>query len=96
MVPDAAAIGDRVAREIFQQEVRELARTAAAAVRRGGLSPDGVPVALAGGLLTHSTFFRDEFLRQLRGCGVAPGPVGVVNDPALGALVLARKLVGKQ
>ena len=96
VVLDAAAAGDRAARDIFEQEVRELARTAAGAVRRGGLSPDGVPVALAGGLLTHSTIFRDEFLRQLRGCGVTPGPVGVVSDPALGAVVLARKLVEKQ
>jgi hypothetical protein len=30
---------------------------------------------------------------DLRECGVTPGPVGLVDDPAVGAVVLAQKLL---
>jgi N-acetylglucosamine kinase-like BadF-type ATPase len=96
VVLDAAASGDRVASAIFEQETRELARTAAGAVASGGLSRDGVPVALAGGLLLRSEMFRERFLHELRGCGVTPGPVGLVDDPVVGAVVLARKLLAER
>ncbi len=89
----AASSGDSIATAIFEQEAHELARTAAGAVAAGGLSRDGVPVALAGGLLLESELYRDRFLRELRACGVTPGPVGLVDDPVVGAVVLARKMV---
>ncbi len=84
---------DDTAREIFESEALELAKTAAGAVANGGLPRDGVPVALTGGLLLESEAFRERFLKELRTCGVNPGPVGLVDDPATGAVVLARKLV---
>jgi N-acetylglucosamine kinase-like BadF-type ATPase len=87
------APGDDAARAIFEGEALELARTAAGAVANGGLPKDGVPVALTGGLLLKSEPFRERFLANLRACGVTPGPVGLVDDPALGAVVLARKLL---
>ncbi|MBA4068025.1 MAG: hypothetical protein C0501_30835 [Isosphaera sp.] len=84
---------DATARAIFEDEVRELARTAAGAVANGGLAPDGLPVALTGGLLLGNESYRERFLAELRACGVTPGPVGLVDDPAVGAVVLARKLL---
>lgn len=84
---------DPTANAIFEGETLELARTAAGAVANGGLSRDGVPVALTGGLMLHSEAFRNGFLANLRSCGVTPGPVGLVDDPAVGAVVLARKLL---
>lgn len=90
----AAASGDAVATAIFEHEARELARTAAGAVRAGGLPTEGVPVALTGGLVVESAVYRERFLSELRDCGVTPGPVGVVDDPVVGAVVLARKLLG--
>ena len=48
---------------------------------------------LAGGLVLRSETFRGLFLGGLRDCGVNPGPVGLVEDPAVGAVVLARKLL---
>lgn len=89
-----AASGDAVANGIVEQETHELARTAAGAVRAGGLPTEGVPVALTGGLVVESASYRERFLGQLRACGVNPGPVGVVDDPVVGAVVLARKLLG--
>lgn len=84
---------DDTARSIFEEQARELALTAAGAVANGGLTRDGVPVALTGGLLLRSEPFRERFLAELRTCGVTPGPVGLVDDPAVGAVVLAKKLL---
>ena len=93
IVLDLAASGDGAARAIFESETMELARTVAGAVANGQLPTDGIPVALTGGLVLKSNHFRERLLTNLRVCGVIPGPVGLVDDPAVGAVVLARKLV---
>jgi N-acetylglucosamine kinase-like BadF-type ATPase len=93
-VMELAEDGDEIARGIFANESLELARTAAGAVFNGGLPREGVPVALTGGLVLRNELFREKFLSNLRLCGVNPGPVGLVDDPAVGAVVLARKLLG--
>jgi N-acetylglucosamine kinase-like BadF-type ATPase len=92
VVLEAAAGGDPVARRIVDEEAVELARTAVGAVKRAGLPADGVPVALTGGLLLRSELFRTLFLAALRR-RLTPGPVQLVEDPALGAVVRARKLL---
>lgn len=89
----AVASGDAVASAIFEQEARELARTAAGAVAAGGLPRDNLPIALTGGLVIESAMYRNRFLHELRACGVTPWPVGLVEDPVVGAVVLARKLL---
>jgi N-acetylglucosamine kinase-like BadF-type ATPase len=94
-VMELAAEGDETARAIFESESLELARTAAGAVFNGGLPREGVPIALTGGLVLRNELFREKFLSNLRVCGVTPGPVGLVDDPAVGAVVLARKMLGK-
>jgi N-acetylglucosamine kinase-like BadF-type ATPase len=93
-VMELAEAGDETARSIFESESLELARTAAGAVFNGGLPREGVPIALTGGLVLRNDLFREQFLTNLRACGVTPGPVGLVDDPAVGALVLARKMLG--
>jgi N-acetylglucosamine kinase-like BadF-type ATPase len=87
---------DETARGIFEGEALELAKTAAGAVANGGLPKEGVPIALTGGLVLRSEPFRTRFLANLRSCGVTPGPVGLVEEPAMGAIVLARKLLGER
>jgi N-acetylglucosamine kinase-like BadF-type ATPase len=96
LVQAAAAAGDRVAAAIFDGEALELAKTAAGAVAAGGLPRDGVPVALTGGMVIENESFRNRFLGELRACGVTPGPVGLVDDPVVGAVALARKLLDEQ
>jgi N-acetylglucosamine kinase-like BadF-type ATPase len=96
LVLDTAASGDAVATAIFEEEARELAKTAAGAVARGGLPRDGLPVALTGGMVVENAPFRARFLTELRARGVTPGPVGLVDDPVVGAVVLARKLLGER
>jgi N-acetylglucosamine kinase-like BadF-type ATPase len=88
----AADAGDAVAAGIVRDEATDLARTAAAAVRNLGL-PGELPVALAGGLLVGSVAYRGAFLEALAALGVTPNPVTCVEAPALGAVVIARRLL---
>jgi N-acetylglucosamine kinase-like BadF-type ATPase len=94
VVLGAAASGDATAAAIFEGEARELAKTAAGAVTAGGLPRDDLPMALTGGMVVENALFRERFLSELRACGVTPGPVGLVEEPVVGAVVLARKLLG--
>lgn len=92
----AAEAGDPVAHKLVVGEVTELARTAVAAADRNRLSRLGVPVALAGGLVLQNEFYRRLFLEALTGFGLHPGTVGLVDEPAVGAVVMARKLADGQ
>lgn len=96
LVQEVSSAGDGVALEIFQEQSRELANTAVAAVKSGGLSLDGVPVALTGGMVIENVSFRDMFLSELRSRGLTPGPVGLVDDPVVGAVVLAQRLASER
>lgn len=91
LVLELAEAGDAVAAEIVRHEARELAKTAAGAVKANGLPTQGLPVALAGGVLTNSELYRRHFLDGLREAGIAPGEVRLVTEPAVGAVVLARQ-----
>jgi N-acetylglucosamine kinase-like BadF-type ATPase len=94
-VMELAEEGDQMARSIFESEAMELARTASGAVFLGGLPRNEVPVALTGGLVLRNELFRQQFLSNMCICGVTPGPVGLVDDPAVGAIVLARKMLNR-
>ena len=92
-VMDLAGAGDNTALAIFEQESLELARTAVGAVILAGLPRQDVPLALTGGLILRNEWFRESFLANMRTHGVFPGPVGLVEDPAIGAIVLSRRLL---
>jgi len=47
-------------------------------------------------MVVENALFRERFLGELRACGVTPGPVGLVEEPVVGAVVLARKLLGQR
>lgn len=91
LVLAAAAEGDAVARGIVEQHAADLAQTAAGAVNNNGLPRTGLPVALAGGLLLGSEIFQKAFLNALQAHGIEPGQIRHVNDPAVGAIVLAQR-----
>lgn len=91
LVLETADAGDAVAREILDREARELAKTASAAVRQLELDTEGVPLALTGGIILRNDRYRSSFLDALRAEGVTPEPVGLVSDPGVGAIVLARR-----
>jgi hypothetical protein len=54
------------------------------------------PLAIAGGLLLASDRYRGSVLDAVRGAGLAPDPVTMVDDPAEGALQLAfNEMIGE-
>ena len=87
-VIDLAGAGDQDARGIVDAAAKELARLVSAVGHR--LSLVEPPVALGGGLLGANSCLRIRLLQQ---AGVPLGPVEYVGDPAVGALVLARRLL---
>jgi N-acetylglucosamine kinase-like BadF-type ATPase len=86
--------GDEEAATIVREAAEQLAATAAAAVRALGLEPSAVPTALAGGLLLGSPGYRRRVLDCLAGLGCQAEPVGLVTEPAEGAVRLALTLRG--
>jgi N-acetylglucosamine kinase-like BadF-type ATPase len=83
------AASDPLAREIVQQQARELARTACVAVNRLGFGSSSFPLALAGGLLVSCERYHQIVLEELRAV-VQPAPVTMVREPAQGAVNLAQ------
>jgi N-acetylglucosamine kinase-like BadF-type ATPase len=87
-VIDLAGAGDQDALGIVDAAAKELARLVAVVVQR--LSLVESPLALGGGLLGENSCLRIHLLQH---AGVPLGPVEYVDDPAVGALVLARQLL---
>ncbi len=93
LVLAAAAAGDAVAVAVVEHEARELAKTAAAAAGKLALPLQRLPLALTGGAILNDSGYRERFLAALRADGLEPEPVTLVEEPALGALRVARRLV---
>ena len=87
-VLDLAAKGDPAAREILEDGARELALQVRTVIRK--LSLRRPPLALAGGMLRAS--LRKAVLASLE---EDLGPVSYIAEPALGAVVLARRLLSQ-
>jgi len=88
----AADSGDELARQVFAQAGRELARLARIVLLR--LFPErheAVPLAMAGGVFRHAPMIRELFYNEVR----AAHPHVVLNsevvEPVHGALQLARR-----
>ena len=91
----AAADGDVVARSLVDRQAAEIALMAAAAMRRLGLGPAGVPVVLGGGVLeSRDPLLLAEVDRQL--AEAAPGATARLLDvpPIAGAALLGLDYVG--
>ena len=81
LVFGAAAEGDRVAQALIDEAASDLASTGLAAAKRLAFD-DGLPVALAGGLLTNIASFRQATLLRIQE-ERSVGTVAIVTDPAL-------------
>ncbi|HEX6290723.1 MAG TPA: BadF/BadG/BcrA/BcrD ATPase family protein [Herpetosiphonaceae bacterium] len=87
-IANLAAQGDSDAQAIMDRAALELGRLAAAVVRRLDLSEP--PVACGGGLLVANAGLQQGIVAH---AGVPLGPLRTVDDPARGALVIARRLL---
>lgn len=91
LVEEVAARGDPVAVRLVSEAGAALARILDAVARRLDLSPERpLPCALGGGLLVRGLLVREEALRAATALGWKLEPVVRVEEPALGALRLAR------
>jgi N-acetylglucosamine kinase-like BadF-type ATPase len=89
LVLDAAEAGDGVALRIVEEGAEELASAVVATALPLGLTTRPVPLALAGGLLLGSAFYRGQVLSRLEAASVRAEPVSQVSEPAEGALKMA-------
>jgi N-acetylglucosamine kinase-like BadF-type ATPase len=88
----AAEAGDAVACRVVADAARQLADTVIAAARALALPLRDLPLAMTGGTLLESEFYRGQTLAALERQGVHANPVTLVHEPAEGAVRLARSL----
>lgn len=88
VVLEAAGKNDVVALRIVSHAVSEAAKLVTAVVKSLGLEQD-YPLAIAGGVICGSQYFRDELGRQLMLTHPAPSGVTLVEKPVLGCLKIA-------
>jgi N-acetylglucosamine kinase-like BadF-type ATPase len=91
LVEAAASTGDTVAARLTSDSGRELALAAISVTHTLGLTSP-VPAALAGGVLVKAQSVRRAFIESLAAVGIALEPLQLVEEPAQGAIVLARRL----
>ena len=89
----AARAGDMIANDILNQAGVELAALAHDVIRQlwAAPRPEGVPVAVVGGIFRNSDEVRFAFERALRNRCPEIMPQREIIDPSIGALDLARK-----
>jgi N-acetylglucosamine kinase-like BadF-type ATPase len=90
----AAAEDPSIGEELLRPAGSDLAEIASAAARTLGWDSGSLPLALAGGLLLSSPIIVRSLLDHLRARGYDPIPAPV-PDPALGALLLARRALSE-
>ena len=89
IVLDAAARQDRVARRIVNGAVIEAVKLVAAVAKALAFERP-YPLALAGGVVCSSQFFRDGLLFRLNSFKNPPATVTLVDEPVVGCLKIAR------
>jgi N-acetylglucosamine kinase-like BadF-type ATPase len=91
VVTTAADEGDAAASEIFGRAAAELAAMIDAAARRTGLREQEIPLAVTGGLVLHCESLLQLLQRELKDLGRTAAPLTRVDQPVLGAVVLALR-----
>lgn len=87
--------GDAAALKIVRGAADELARGVQAVSRSLHFDSGPFPLALTGGVLLGSEFYREQFLRALDGTNILCAPIEFVHQPVLGAVRLAREMIQK-
>lgn len=91
VVLEVADRGDEVALSIVWRQLHLLERQARAVVSRLDLQDTEYHLAVGGGILINNQKYRDRLLAELQ---LPTDRVGVVGEPALGAVLLAADIAG--
>lgn len=94
LVFEAAADEDAVARSIVDQGAQELSELVLAVAQRLHFKADAYALALTGGILLHQRDYRVSLLERLAEQQLAPATIECVEDPSLGAVRIAVRLLG--
>jgi N-acetylglucosamine kinase-like BadF-type ATPase len=95
VVLEAAKDGDAVATMIVEEAARDLANAAATAAKAVRFSGP-VPIALAGGMLTNYSDYRERIVTAMQQAGLILGTITLVRDPVEGAIRIAQKIESEQ
>jgi N-acetylmuramic acid 6-phosphate etherase len=93
LVLEAAADGDPLADGIVSYGAAQLAVAVAGAACQLNLQHAPLPLALGGGVLLGSPYYRERVLRSLTSQEIHAEPVTLVHEPAEGAIRLAMSAV---
>jgi N-acetylglucosamine kinase-like BadF-type ATPase len=96
IVIDLAIQGDPIACEIATNQARELAKTVHAAASKLGIATRSVPLALTGGAILNSEWYRHRFLEALSTLNLRVESIHLVHEPAEAALRVARRLLPRE
>jgi N-acetylmuramic acid 6-phosphate etherase len=91
----AAADDDAVSAKIVDAAATELAQTVAVVVNKLGLA-ETIPLTLTGGVLLASDGYRRRVLNALHELGIRVDLVTLVQEPAEGAVRMAREIPGER
>jgi glucosamine kinase len=92
VVVSAANAGDQAAQMVLKQAASELVQLAQIAAARLWEGNQTFALALSGGVFKHSSVVRKQFEKEI--VALSPGAIlaGIVEEPAMGALYLARRV----
>ncbi len=90
VVLGAARDEDATAQHIVREQARELAHMIVAAAQTLSLDLTNLPLAMTGGTLLGSEYYRETVMLALADRDVIPQPVSMINEPALGAIRIAK------
>lgn len=93
LVVECAGRGDAVAQRLTGDAADALARGVAAVSRALDLPQAEFPLALTGGLILGAAYYRELFLRALKGANLRCAPVEQVHNLVYGAVRLARAML---
>jgi N-acetylmuramic acid 6-phosphate etherase len=96
LVLSAGEAGDSLAQACVEEGAMQLGEMAATVASRLKFNGSPVPLALSGGLLLGSPVYQRRVLESLHLRGVAGEPITPVQEPAEGALRLARRQMLKE
>jgi N-acetylglucosamine kinase-like BadF-type ATPase len=93
IVTQAAAQNDRVAEQILDHAAEALAEQVAVVTKKLNWPTSGIPVGLAGGVLTGTELVFKRLAEHLRRQSIPVSSIQVVPEPVAGAAMIARQAI---
>lgn len=93
VVFEATLAGDSVANRIIDEAAVELAKMVESVAKQLSFTDQPIPLVLAGGIAVNQPILRERLRIQLAQLAMAIEAVVIVDEPVMGALAIAHKLL---